>query len=868
MALARLRPALHALPSPCSCYHSQSSSSSSPFASTSAATLDDPATPWDALVQRPLSRARFTRRNTGSDKGRGKGKGKGKQRTRETGAVPVVARETLPRLVRRTSGTRAPAQAQADTAAKERARVPPSDRTQISPFLPLVTRERNHLLSAFRQALYSRSSPSSPSPPSSAASWPTRRRTVRTKAQAWDPDAVWVSLARVLRYPDELPELPHSYFPSSTRAPAGFYDEADPSSSSPSSPFTASDAGFFSSAHPSPSPSSPSLPPPHPLNPPPHSLRPDGRHHPLSPSLAELKRAFTVLSSARPRTRTGLERLLVVAELIARAKGAGVGLDGGVEGEGGVGGGSGGDGKVERLRGGGAGLSEKDWAQLLLFAGASLRTTRPEPEMQSVLALFGQYLERAREAREGRERRLTNKQKKALAFSPPLSSFASSPAPHTAPPPHRSAALTLYTALLHLAARARMYDLYDQIRARMRAESLLATSTFTGAGGGGSGGDVNVATAVVQLGKDARAGAGVEALWSVFEEAVAAAAKGRAGAGEGEGAGGGEEHARAAASPLWAAMAWWLAHRGHLDDARRVYDAMRAGGVVDLHDLRPSAMRDDRAAAVDESMPLPPLPPLPPPLWVRPPPPNEGVATALVQACCFHGDFEGAASVLRDVLSASSGSGSGVEPSSALFHPLFRIFARYGVVVSDTGGGGGGGRGGAALSGTRLRGEHVSAYAASSRSSFSSPSSSPLAALSSALSSARADTDTRSPSASASTASTNPLTLPALTSLLTMFLSLPPPPSSAHPSLPFRGSRTAPSSKELFWILFAFERLSGGDSKVVVEVWGLLVGRFAPGGGGEGGGWTGWRVDRRVRDMVKKHVGRLEEAQRRWEEVQ
>ncbi|GAA5820201.1 hypothetical protein JCM11251_005523 [Rhodosporidiobolus azoricus] len=773
MSLTRLRTSYAFLP--CNCYHSLSTSFPSPshspyspYASTSATTLDDPPPPaWNALTPEPISggRAQTSRR--------GKDDQEAVRRRQRMETLPSAAAE----------------KGRAEHGALSKVpRQPPSDRTQISPFLPLVTRERNHLLSTLRGALYSRSS------------FPSRsdgKRIIRTKREAWDPNAVWVALAKVLRYPEEIPHLPHSHFPSSTRAPASIYD--DDADLAPRSPFTAEDGGFFSSAHPSspssfPTSSAPSsaFPPAHPLSPSPTD-RPDGRH-PISLTLPELKRAFTILSTSRPRTRDGLSRLLVVAELIARHKGA-------VMVEEGAGARDGGDkgAAVTRLRGGGKGLDEKDWAQLLLFAGAAMRTTRPEPDMQSVLGLYGQYLVQEKEAELQR-----GKKEKALSPAHPQRLVSRK---------KRRAKPLLYNALLHLAARAKMYDLFEQVRAKMRDE---------GVGGGGG-----VAQSVIELGKAATMGYSVQALWEVFEGAVVAA---EAQAHRGEAQGGD-------LAVLWAAMAWWLAQRGHLDDSQRLYDAMKAQKVVELRSLRPSSVVEDQ---VDQVHP----PPSSAPFAVLPPPLLYSSFVASVQARCFRGDIDGALQVLKEVL---SGADTRILPSVHLFNPFFRMFARFGT--PSTGGAREGG-----LSRTLLSGAQVSAYASSSRFASSAHST-----LSSSLSASPA------PSSASRQGAAPALTLSALHSIFDLYLSLNAPISSTHPSLPFSGTRTAPSAKEIYWVLSAFDRLSGGDSALVIEVYGLLVGKFRD---KESEGWTGWRMDKRVSKLVRGHVEKIEELQKQWEELQ
>ncbi|GAA6025341.1 hypothetical protein JCM10207_008762 [Rhodosporidiobolus poonsookiae] len=735
MALPRLHSTLRALPPSCSL---------SSLASTSRLTLDHPLpTPaWHELVAPDELRPQ----QHSAKEGEAGQQGQHRRRRRRNAVLaskPAQAGQPQPP-----------------------ARPPPSDRTQISPTLPLVTRERSFLLSSLRNSLHSHSTVDSPSPS-------RRRRLPRRKEQAWDTERAWEALARVLKYPTSPLDLPPSVFPSSARAPLdpdAFQDDYEanfsPDATSPS-PAPPDSPSFFTSSRPPPSPAPQRRP--HPLDPP-SPVSPDGRA-PLALSVPELRRLFTLFASARPRTQNGLSRLLVVAELLARAKGVQAGQleqEGWVDGEDGSGSGEGGGG-VERLRGGGAGLDPDDWAQLVLFAGASLRTTRPQVEVKAAMGLVGQALAaRGRAASTGSVR-------------------------------GKAAEARLYAALAHLANRAGMYELLQQVRGRMR-ELELDTEAGSDAG-------VLDALDVGEMVALQRRGGTVEAVWDVFAQAVARAGEASDTAG------------------LWNALLRALSRRGLREDAMRVYEAMRAGQVVDLHSLRP--------AEADDA-------PAPPPLPVRPPPLTDKAFTALIQGLAWHGDFAAAVRVLQDIAAPPASSSRTDEPPVSPmphhFHPLFRALATFGSSSSVSTRG--------QLDEALLSGKRVRQYALSS----STPS---YAALSASLSSF-----TRSPG---SQDASNPFTLATLDSLFTSFLSLSPPPSSLHPHLPFNGHRTAPSSKHLYWVLLAFEKLAppGEGARLALAAWTAMERKFA-GGEVQGKGWTGWRVDRRIEALAMRSECRSE----------
>ncbi|GAA5960783.1 hypothetical protein JCM21900_006871 [Sporobolomyces salmonicolor] len=732
MSAGRLRHAIQRLP--CSClrpapYSSYSHSSSSDYASTSALTLDDPIPRFKDLLGTAGPLAQPEQKEGNATRGR-----KGPRAQRE--------RSLLHHLDRSSSASTSAA------STPRPARHPPNDRTQISPFLPLVTRERNYLLSLFRQSLNSHSSSSRKRP-----------RLPPSAKHRWNPDSTWIALACILRYPEEVPDLPRSHFPSSTRSPR--VDSDDPSSLPPCT-------GAFDPSFPA-RPSALEEPDGDPI----------GRRK-IDLSLPELKRAFTIFSSSRPRTRTGLHRLLILAELLARrSRNRDAQMTFGLD--------VGGEGAGTELRGGGIGLKDKDWTQLILFVGANLRTTRPDPDAKSAVGLFSQREEQARKL--GRR---------------------TSGGTDGQPGDGQSETTTrLYNALLHVAGRARMWELFEQVLQRMEETGV----------------ESDAATFVERMTKDVERGAPVNAVWRVFEEGLRSMLA--------RGGNGAEREAEG----LWAALMWVLAKKGRMDEAMRIYDAMRSGKETNLEDLRPASVAHSTSPVDLAYSPSPA--PISPDLTVRLPPPDERIYSALVQSFSHRGDLRAALHILKDMLSpASRASPSTVVPQPQHFHHLFRAFVLYGEApyrpkqhgldLDYT-----------VLSGARARAKTTKA---SERSA--------LAVL-----------GTRP---GKEPASASDFTLSALSTLFTAFLDLSPPPPALIPTLPFYGARTAPAPKTLFFALKAFEKLTGGDSEVVVEVWERLERKFEL----EEEGWTGWRPGRRVERLVAGHRERVEERRRKREELE
>jgi len=737
---------------PCTCsFSSRPHPFASPRPSTSKATLDDPLPDWQDLVVAPLRSPRP------SNKAKGKKRQPGEASVGQ-GTSSRLQRSNLPLF-------QAPTAAPPPQINLAHLRRPPNERTQVSPYLPLFTRERNFLLAHLRLALSSRVP---------RRTRPSRHARTRRAAKrlVWNADAAWYALARVLRYPDDLPSLPHSHFPSSARAPP-----------SPSLPHddgpTAS--GFFTAARVAVPPSATA-----------EAVDPAGRRK-IALTLPELRRAFAVFASARPRTRTGLHRLLVVAELIAQqapssatSSSSGPGVVEGDELDAGL----------QQLRGGGAGLRDKDWRALLLFVGASMRASRHAHEVKDALDLFSYWLKLRGPSSSSAAAATTRGRRRTRRPEVRVDDAAQQQ--------------RMYNAVLFVAGRAKMWELFEQVLRRM----------------GDAGLESDLATVVELLRKEDRRGAPAAAAWRIFEDALAsraaAAASGEAG-----------QHV----DVLWAAMAWVLARRGLLDDAMRLYEAMQAGVPVALDSLRPRQELDplDADVAAPSSSARPGL-------VVQPPALNDRIYSALLKAFSYRGDLAGALRIVRDLSASPPG---GVSPSVHHFTPLFHAFAHHGVAPFSSAAGGAS----YDVNPTTLRGEHLRAHALRRDAS-------PLAALSRPRPS-RASLDTSGGGA-------NPFTLDALDTVLATFLALPAPPSATHSSLPFLGARTAPSSKDLWWVLFAFDKLSGGDSELVVAVYDALERKFRD----EGAGWTGWREDKRTPRLVKVHRDKVDERRRRWEELQ
>ncbi|GEM07148.1 serine/arginine repetitive matrix 2, isoform CRA a [Rhodotorula toruloides] len=746
MVRQRFRSAVKSLPCTCWRYHSTTASSSPyPIASTSRTTLDDPLPTWQDLLGAGAN---------GSEAPEEAG-------TRQAYPLSRCATNRPPQLPPSRPPSSAPSSGPSAPQPERVELIPPDapirpflrDRSQISPYLPLVTLERNHLLSELRKALFPHS---------------VRRRDVLGRAR---PDAVWVALARVLRYPTDLPALPSSEYPTSTRAGKRELDDGEEEVSRREKGEGHDEAGaegFFTSSHPS----------------------AEDSHHDIDRekitlSLSELRRAFTIFASARPRSVTGLHRLLVVAELIAQQtianhpsslpmhpiSMAGLSDD------------------LHRLTGGGVGLRDKDWTSLVLFVGASMRTAKAEQDVGGAMALFSQWLE---------TRQLEQQQQ--LQASDSSSSPASTRLTHRergADARDRSSQQRLYNALLFVVGRARMWDLFDQVLRRMKDE--------------GFEGDCATIVELIKR-EDKRAGPLLNA-WRYFEQAVATPLY--------------EEGREHEVEAVWAAMLWVYARQGRFDEAMRMYEAMRARATVSLDDLRPSSpaafdrdwFKQGFISSTATTAKMTSISPATAGITIRAPPVNDRVYTSLLQAFAFRGELHSALRILRHV---SESTDSAIQPSTHHFSPIFQAFANHG--------GGFYGNPAASVNETLIKGTRQAAAKAVR-----------------GLRGARGGETTLPPE--------DPFTLDNLVTIFQSFLSISAPSSSSHPSLPYLGARTAPTARQVFWILFAFDKLSQGDSELVLEVWGELVLKF-DGEVGRRKGWTGWYMDNRVLRLVRTHEQR------------
>ncbi|KAL8281067.1 hypothetical protein RQP46_006425 [Phenoliferia psychrophenolica] len=524
-------------------------------------------------------------------------------------------------------------------------------------------------------------------------------------------DRVWDALVQVVQYPAVRPSLPYSQVPSSSRPE----DDEDENA----------------------------------------RLR-------IKLTKPDLVRALAVFSAARPRTRAGLSRMLVVVELLAMREGKELPPAGPRPADGR-------DFEVGTLRGGGAGLDSSQWRALISFAALSYRSPRPSPDASSAMSLFSQWSTAT--AAKGRA---------AGTLRPTVET---------------------YNALLTVAARSKSWGLVEGIEERMLKEGVRA----------------NARTVGIRMGMAADRGAHIDAVWTLFEEAYFRL----------------DSHSTEADRTVpWNSMVWHMARRGLLDDANAMFLAMWSGQAVDLRKLAPRTSSGDPAnedAAIHSS------------LVVKPPPPDIKTFVSLVQAFAFHGDLRGAMRVVELMLRSAATPTPRIkpcEPNIEVFTSLFRGFATHGSPPDA---------GPFSFDAHLLAGPRSRANADSTVRGgglFPSLRTSP------------------SPSSSSTSVTTSPWTLAALHRLFTAFLAVPPPPKAS--SLPYGGQRTAPSAKQIFWVLLAFEKLSGGDSRLVLDVWDAVVAAFGarvddkhP----DRSAWRGWMVDARVRRRVEDHQLKVAEAE-------
>lgn len=522
-------------------------------------------------------------------------------------------------------------------------------------------------------------------------------------AHATNTTETWRALAAVLQYPDVLPHLPPTTHSTITRTS----DPNDPGA-------------------------------------------PDEPRNKIQLSVLELRRAFTIFASERPRTGNGLQRLLVVAELLALKSGRStveMAETGVFEGHGG---------SIRELRGGGAGMREKDWRALIMFVGAHLRSPRATPDVENAFSLFTQYMRTAEDGLSGAE------------FVPEVAT---------------------YNSLLRLASRARSWALVEQVERRM--ESL------------GMEGDVH--SVGIRMQREHLRGAHIETIWTLFQQGM-------------------ERWDKEKTGELWGMMLWVYAERGLLSEAQGVYTAMRRGRPIDLGQLGPH----------------PDSPPSSSRLY-QPPPPTESTYVRLIQALAHRGKLKHALNTLRDMITpptATTTHLTAYRPSMHVFACLFRGFAIHAHPPSNS----------HFLSPRLLRGPTQRANARATREAA-------FAALT------RLDSSSVKDDRGVGTGPPGSLwNLTTLRSLFSSFLALTPPHPSTTAAMPFGGKRTAPSSKELFWLILAFEVVTGEDSRVVLDVWDAVESKFGheeKAKGVRSVGWTGWRVDRRMREHMDWHRRRV-----------
>ena len=676
------------------------------LASTSASTLDDPLpkprTQFDRLLpdhtSSPISKI-TSKHNT----------------RRNKRAAPS---NILPKLTAQASDPRAADDLPTNGPTK-------IDQSQLSPHLPLVTRERNHVLANLRQQLQSN----------------------RPSAQL-----TWQALVPALQYPQTLPHLPLAFHPQSTRS-------------------TTDDGST--------------------------------EHEPRSPislTIADLRRTFTIFAGARPRTREGLSRLLVVVELLAQHS-ATAPLPPATQPTG-----SGRSQAVGQLRGGGAGLREQDWTALMLYAATAYRSPRATPEVDDAFGLFAQW---------------EHKQANRVMGSGGVVKIGQT-----------KVRTAMYNALLLASAKARGWALFELTEKRM-AEARVP---------------IDVYTLGIKLEKQARRGGHIELIWSAFEAGLTWAAR--------SDSEGGDDVAG-----LWNMMLWALVRRGALEEGMRLYQI--------LQDHKPVGLRSVIAATRSElysDSPSPMRSLLFEPatdhqhaeVIVTPPSPTIATYSMLIQAQAHHGNLRACLLLLRDLITISADQPSitnrlsrsrpiRLQPTAHMYGCLFRGFAVYcqppaghAAWAADP----------HLMAGKRERTNALS-QAESAR---------PLDALTRLGSGATARPNGVASEAQSDRA--NAWTLPALKALLRSFLALEP--SQAHPSeLPHEGARTAPSSREVFWLLLAVERLTGGDSRAVVDTFERVEDVFGLGKRyGDGREvWTGWRIDKMAQRKVDGHRRRIREQE-------
>lgn len=667
-------------------------------------------------------------------------------------------------------------------------------------YLPLIIRERNYLLSILRQNLYS----SNPS-----------------------PNLVWKSLVSVLSYPNILPNLPSSTVPLSILSN---------STSTSNSTSSENDNSI--------------------------SIQDDSRRR-IQLSLLELRRTFNILSKSRPYTKEGLNKLLVVVELLAqRSQNLNkrkflpiesdtlTALEQGVVGTDGNTGSLLGSGRndevIKEIRGGGDGLRQQDWIALINFASFSYRSVRPTIEAESATLLFSQW---------SRTNSINN--------SPPKVS------------------IEMYNTLLNVATEARAWDLFERIEDRMIREKIEEDDYTIG----------------IKMKRDQFRAININAIWYRFINNLKRF----------------EAHPKKNNDrlALWNSMIWVMIQRGLMEDGMRIYEAMLVGEVVSLDTLGP---RDPFALITEEEEVIMNSNPY----WIQPPQPSIATYQSLIQAFTHRGDLKLALRILKDMITTSSSSTSStsqtLEPTPAIFKLFFKGFSGYGELINksqqlnfDP----------LLLSGKKIRSNSLAStetFVPLLRRNRSTSTSSSSSSSNTTSKESKEDENpwtfkalqslyvaflniSPPPHPSSSSSSHDPLDSTTSTSAKHDRINK----LRKEKKIPFEGERTGPTSQELFWLLQAFEKLtpyqyhylttpsseeilfSNDENQEVVQyenrdeyilaIWerteNVFNNNFNPLTGkeftlkerkksGREGIWTGWRIDNRIRRKIEELRNRVE----------
>lgn len=605
---------------------------------------------------------------------------------------------------------------------------------------------------------------------------------------------------------DDLVRLPRSHFPTSTRSPAA--TSPGPSAFPPSSSLSTFDTSF---------------------------PRPAPRQSTGIPlSLSELRQTFQIFASSRPRTRTGLHRLLIVVELISKQHQSSEGDDTGHSGF--VDSGMSGTASQEgTLKGGGKGLNDREWSQLLSFVGTSMRKVRPDPEVRSVLDLFTQRQELLQQRAREQDSKVQGRRRGGK--------------PTPAERATRQDETKLYNTLLHVAQKGRMSELFDQVVERMEERSV----------------EGDAASFVAKLSREDDRNGSIGLVWNWLGKGIRHTML--------EGGQSGKRSRKESRKVLWNRFVWSLAKRGMFSDVERVLSVMNTGETIELESLKPADPTsfsdfDERSTfspygSIRSSTVAHAPPPVVPShsLQVRLPKPDARLYSSLIQAYCHHGQLKMALLTMYDMIHHAS-----IDPTPQHFHHLFRAYVRFGQPER---GGGGAGR---SFDWVSLRGINLEKTRNRVKGRDTS-SSSPLSVIASGSG--------KGLSSKSDTAETTEFTLSTLHTIFQSFLSISPPRQSQQSTLPFEGQRTAPSPQTVFFLLEAFDKLLGGsmstavgEPELLLDVYETVEAKFtnrdhgkARRTGAGGAAWTGWRMDRRVQRLVQGYRNSVAEKESRLQEL-